>query len=145
MIKRTRLNVTIYVRCLVTTKMVCIHCAVRNTVEPQITDTSNNERKSYSPNRLHKSLDELQLTYTCYNGQNLNSPAVSVIRGSTVFVYKLTLISVSNSIWGYIFLECHNDWWLQNWKCRARKTSKFDLYYYTTFNCSESETSKGTD
>jgi hypothetical protein len=30
-------------------------------------------------------LDELQLTYTSYNGQNLNSPAVSVIRGSTVF------------------------------------------------------------
>jgi hypothetical protein len=29
-------------------------------------------------------LDELQLTYTSYNGQNLNSPAVSVIRGSTV-------------------------------------------------------------
>jgi hypothetical protein len=54
------------------------------TVEPLITDTSNKERKSYSPNRLHKSLDELQLTYTPYNGQNLNSPAVSVIRGSTV-------------------------------------------------------------
>jgi hypothetical protein len=30
-------------------------------------------------------LDELQLTYTSYNGQNLNSPTVSVIRGSTVF------------------------------------------------------------
>jgi hypothetical protein len=29
-------------------------------------------------------LDELQLTYTSYNGQNLNSPAVSVIRGATV-------------------------------------------------------------
>jgi hypothetical protein len=28
--------------------------------------------------------DELLLTYTSYNGQNLNSPAVSVIRGSTV-------------------------------------------------------------
>ena len=59
------------------------------TVEPLITDTSNKERKSYSPNRLHtvpdKSLDELQLTYTSCNGQNLNSPAVSVIRGSTVF------------------------------------------------------------
>ena len=27
---------------------------------------------------------ELQLTYTSYNGQNLNSPAVSVIRGSAV-------------------------------------------------------------
>jgi hypothetical protein len=31
------------------------------------------------------SLDELQLTYTSYNGQILNSPAVSVIGGSTVF------------------------------------------------------------
>jgi hypothetical protein len=31
-------------------------------------------------------LDELQLTYTSYNGQNLNSRAVSVIRGSTVCV-----------------------------------------------------------
>jgi hypothetical protein len=30
-------------------------------------------------------LDELQLTYTSYNGQNLNSPAVSIIRGSTVY------------------------------------------------------------
>ena len=58
----------------------------RSTVDPLITDTSNKERKSYSPNRLHtvpdKSL-ELQLTYTSYNEQNLNSPAVSVIRGST--------------------------------------------------------------
>jgi hypothetical protein len=33
-------------------------------------------------------LDELQLTYTSYNGQNLNSPAVSVIRGSTV-IYSI--------------------------------------------------------
>jgi hypothetical protein len=32
-------------------------------------------------------LDELQLTYTSYNGQNLNSPAVSVIRGSIVFKF----------------------------------------------------------
>jgi hypothetical protein len=32
-------------------------------------------------------LDELQLTYTSYNGQNLNSPAVSVIRGSTVVMH----------------------------------------------------------
>jgi hypothetical protein len=31
-------------------------------------------------------LDELQLTYTSYNGQNLNSPAVSVIWGSTVLL-----------------------------------------------------------
>jgi hypothetical protein len=31
-------------------------------------------------------LDEIQLTYTSYNGQNLNSPAVSVIRGSTVLL-----------------------------------------------------------
>jgi hypothetical protein len=31
-------------------------------------------------------LDKLQLTYTSYNGQNLNSPAVSVIRGSIVLV-----------------------------------------------------------
>jgi hypothetical protein len=50
-------------------------------------NTSNKERKSDSLNRLHKSLDELQLTYTSYNGQNLNSPAVSVIRGSTVYVF----------------------------------------------------------
>jgi hypothetical protein len=34
---------------------------------------------------------ELQLTYTSYNGQNLNSPAVSVFRGSTVFTYTLIL------------------------------------------------------
>jgi hypothetical protein len=34
-------------------------------------------------------LDELQLTYTSYNGQNLNSPAVSVIRGSTVLLYPV--------------------------------------------------------
>jgi hypothetical protein len=34
-------------------------------------------------------LDELQLTYTSYNGQNLNSPAVSVIRGSTVLLILL--------------------------------------------------------
>jgi hypothetical protein len=34
-------------------------------------------------------LDELQLTYTSYNGQNLNSPAVSVIRGSTVLFWHL--------------------------------------------------------
>jgi hypothetical protein len=38
-------------------------------------------------------LDELQLTYTSYNGQNLNSPAVSVIRGSTV----LSIIVKSNN------------------------------------------------
>jgi hypothetical protein len=36
------------------------------------------------------SLDELQLTYTSYNGQNLNSLAVSVIRGSTVYIYTPT-------------------------------------------------------
>ena len=36
-------------------------------------------------NRTGKSLDELQLTNTSYNGQNWNSRAVSVIRGSTVF------------------------------------------------------------
>ena len=65
------------------------------TVEPLITDTSNKEWKSYSPNRLHtvldKSLDELQLTYTSYNGQNFNSPAVSVIRGSTVLHFSFVL------------------------------------------------------
>jgi hypothetical protein len=64
-----------------------------NTVEPLITDTSNKERKSYSPNRLHKLLDELQLTYTSYNGHNLNSPAVSVIRGSTVVRFYMHCIS----------------------------------------------------
>jgi hypothetical protein len=34
-------------------------------------------------------LDELQLTCTSYNGQNLNSPAVSVIRGSTVYIKNI--------------------------------------------------------
>ena len=69
---------------------LCVEVIEIYTVEPLITDTSNKERKSYSPNRLHtvpdKSLDELQLTYTSYNGQNLNSLAVSVIRGSTVYI-----------------------------------------------------------
>jgi hypothetical protein len=41
-------------------------------------------------------LDELQLTYTSYNGQNLNSPAVSVIRGSTVydFLFHIRALTV---------------------------------------------------
>jgi flagellar biosynthesis protein FlhB len=39
-------------------------------------------------------LDELQLTYTSYNEQNLNSPAVSVIRGSTVLLLLLLLLVV---------------------------------------------------
>jgi hypothetical protein len=39
-------------------------------------------------------LDELQLTYTSYNGQNLNSPAVSVIRGSTVLDFTIFLTRV---------------------------------------------------
>jgi hypothetical protein len=39
-------------------------------------------------------LDELQLTYTSYNGQNLNSPAVSVIRGSTVIIIIIIIIIV---------------------------------------------------
>ena len=71
-------------------KVVTTPDLITITVEPLITDTSNKERKSYSPNRLHtvpdKSLDELQLTYTSYNGQNLNSPAVSVIKDSTVLI-----------------------------------------------------------
>jgi hypothetical protein len=40
-------------------------------------------------------LDERQLTYTSYNGQNLNSPAVSVITGSTVLSSHLYL-GISN-------------------------------------------------
>jgi hypothetical protein len=36
-------------------------------------------------------LDELQLTYTSYNGQNLNSPAVFVIRGSTVLLLLIII------------------------------------------------------
>jgi hypothetical protein len=40
-------------------------------------------------------LDELQLRYTSYNGQNLNSPAVSVIRGSTVLVFLAMRIKVN--------------------------------------------------
>jgi hypothetical protein len=58
----------------------------------------NKERKSYSPNRLHKSLDKLQLTYTSYNRQNLNSPAVSVIRGSTVFALYLQYINPLSTV-----------------------------------------------
>jgi hypothetical protein len=46
-------------------------------------------------------LDELQLTYTSYNGQNLNSPAVSVIRGSTVYgLFWLDVLYVFNSKMG---------------------------------------------
>ena len=77
-------------------------------MEPLITDTSNKERKSYSPNRLHtvpdKSLDELQLTYTSYNGQNLNSPAVSVIRGSTqpLITGSNTTVKKDNSVQKHI-------------------------------------------
>jgi hypothetical protein len=45
-------------------------------------------------------LDELQLTYTSYNGQNLNSPAVSVIRGSTVLTSSC--LSVRPRAWSLV-------------------------------------------
>jgi hypothetical protein len=50
-------------------------------------------------------LDELQLTYTSYNGQNLNSPAVSIIRGSTVFGFFFTCI-LRHSVNMYIHIHC---------------------------------------
>jgi hypothetical protein len=65
-------------------------------------------------------LDELQLTYTSYNGQNLNSPAVSVIRDSTVlrhfecdvyvnvlsFVYNVLLCAVYET--RHVFLSVYS-------------------------------------
>jgi hypothetical protein len=49
-------------------------------------------------------LDELQLTYTSYNGQNLSSPAVSVIRGSTVLLFIIIIIIVVLAINIIVFL-----------------------------------------
>jgi hypothetical protein len=53
-------------------------------------------------------LDELQLTYTSYNGQNLNSPAVSVIRGSTVLVLSRSqCINTSDVTHFVVFCDHH--------------------------------------
>jgi hypothetical protein len=64
-------------------------------------------------------LDELQLTYTSYNGQNLNSPAVSVIRGSTV--YEETVVSARR--------------WRQYLNVPDKYPRDISRYIYTFFRC----------